>query len=388
MKFLRKLLGLKTEKEEPKAHRVLILGAGASRAQWIWEQADKPTETKIPPPLNADFFEIASRIDGELTNDLLKEIQERWSERKRPTSSVTSLTMEEAFDFVFEDALEHPEDSNCRLLYGGLQSLIVSVIAHTTNTLCLNSSGPIDELLFYSLKAPHVGRITVITFNYDLLVERSLTSLAKADAHNFGFSHFYGLPFSNIPTPPVSSGNDNQMIRVLKPQGSLNWMINSRYAMYLSELNRLAELKRLDLAGLEVFHDLEIPLDENNRFDQQRFCLDRLKPKWPFLMPPTRAMDKIRLPWLRRQNEAVSEAIGSANEIVVFGYSFQEANPLSQSILSMLSNTENPQRIVVVDPADKVLRLVQSNTLATVKCIPSIHEMIWSLSLTPFADGS
>lgn len=372
--------------DEPQGHRVLILGAGASRAQWEWEFADKKKGETLPPPppLNVDFFDIARQVNAEATEQMYDVIRDLCSGETTANLPLHSLTMEDAFHFVFENALQHPDDTNARLLYAHFMILIYSVIAATTNPLCRNSSGPIDELLYYSFAAPHIGRITVITFNYDLLVEKSLSCLQKASRSEFQFPQIYRVPFVNYNFLFRMSYEDPEYIRVLKPHGSLNWLISSRYAVYPGELSSLGPV------DLHLASNLEIPLGDDNLVYAVGYAGGSFGEYTAFIIPPTRAKEQIKLTWLEIQEASVKEALRLATEIVVLGYSFPQADPMAgQMIRVMADEAHTLQKMVVFDRSGRVAELLRQRIRrCPVRHATDVHMGIWSGILSPFSGSS
>ena len=383
-KWLRSLFGgyEHAQSAEPTGRRVLILGAGASRAQWTWQHAENLKTAPPPPPLNMDFFDIARRIDAPASDALFEQILEIRGE----ISSAARLTMEDGFHSVFMNVIEHPDEKNAQLIYGQYMLLIVAVIAGTTNHLCEKTSGPIDELLFYSQRAPHIGQVTVITFNYDLLVERSLAAHHTGSAANPVSAAMYKVPVTSGGVPGILSWNPKlEAFQILKPHGSLNWMIDSKYALYPSAF------RNLGTCDLYLFEQSVVPLDENNRFDQWSYCSASTVPTGtllPFLIPPTYAKDEIRLRWLDLQNELVMKAVREANEVVILGYSFPSADPMSRKIIEALKAPSEHRKVAVVDTSGRVADLLEAQLPgANIIRSTDVHDLIWSLKLTPFGDG-
>ena len=132
-----------------------------------------------------------------------------------------------------------------------------------------------------SIGAPSNDRVnTIITFNYDLLVEDSLDRL--------GLAYDYGLRSSSVvfdSTARCKQTSDSQAMKVLKLHGSVNW------AAFDEQLK------------VKVYGDYEAVLNANRS---------------PLLVPPTwrKAFSELSAVW--------DDAVGSlqtATRIIIIGYS-------------------------------------------------------------------
>jgi NAD-dependent SIR2 family protein deacetylase len=160
---------------------------------------------------------------------------------------------------------------------------------------------------------------TVITFNYDLVLDSALRRL--------GLAVDYGLL-----TPPMDS---MKTVRVLKLHGSTNWV-------FCENCN---EVTILEDKGTQLYEEL-----------RSHSCRCGNIGLWPLLIPPS--WDKsdhrsiVQPVW-----EAAQAALKDATRICIIGYSMPETDTFFKYLLT-LALAENHQlyRLVVVDKGDKLQR--------------------------------
>jgi hypothetical protein len=191
---------------------------------------------------------------------------------------------------------------------------------------------------------------SIITFNYDLLVERVLRSLRRVQT----FADLYPVPLSSRmsagSTPFLSDGGPNGPVpRILKLHGSLNWRFGGITAppsdeLYLAEGNDFWE------ASASYTYS-SLPRDEA-RFDH----------KIPVIVPPT----GIKSGWysnlaLRGLWRRAAAEIGKCTRLVVVGYSLPPTDLLvRQLIASHLPKTSGVEVVnLTSDPATALEKLLQ-----------------------------
>jgi len=207
---------------------VLILGAGATRGGFSGKN--------LPPPLDTDFFEIAAKIAGRGTNTLSKSVlQTVWNLYRR----INGVSMEYYYRDIdsrekftaFANPNRRPRDweNEKRKLI----ELIRRVYIHTT--------GEYDEKnKLKGMPSEHHKNIimslgkgdSIITFNYDLVVEESVEDSQKWNPkHGYGYKDVTGLNGAwsrawfkkhNVAAENVKESD----IQLFKLHGSINWTIH------------------------------------------------------------------------------------------------------------------------------------------------------------------
>src|SRR5439155_9615554 len=147
---------------------VIIFGAGATRGAF--------PRRKSPPPLDRDFFEIAGQLKGRGTPAIARKVLTSVWELYARTHGIG---LEDYYRDVetrarissFAKTRNQPKDWVRRRRE--LEELIRRVFIHTTADMSATPnraySSPIHELLLSKLKS----KCTVVTFNYDLVIEES-----------------------------------------------------------------------------------------------------------------------------------------------------------------------------------------------------------------------
>ena len=203
---------------------VFLFGAGATRGGLILRE--------VPPPLDGDFFGIARQLQGHGTPLLTKRVlTDVWSLYSR----VNGIGLEEFYRDIetrekigsFAKAQHKPKDWKRRRR--DLDELIRRTVIQTT---CDTSKSPHTPLvsgghrkLLKKLKAND----TIITFNYDTVIEESFEDAklwtpsggygAGVYGHNLDWARKW-LKERGQSKCPASK------LRLLKLHGSINWVLN------------------------------------------------------------------------------------------------------------------------------------------------------------------
>jgi hypothetical protein len=165
------------------------------------------------------------------------------------------------------------------------------------------------------------GNSAVISFNWDLLIERALTEI--------------GQPWS------YSATNAGDSIPVIKPHGSINW------SSYAQNPNLTAEYDawRPIAPGSTLSYDIRQPLanpDLQEINSDLRYCIFPGDPDLPGSHP-----DLAKL-W-----EEVAQIINRSDKIVFIGYSLPVYDQFAREHLSTLCSS---RMVEVVDPSDESLQ--------------------------------
>ncbi|MDR0359770.1 MAG: hypothetical protein LBJ87_09965 [bacterium] len=166
----------------------------------------------------------------------------------------------------------------------------------------------------------HRGRSTVLSFNYDVLVERAWTKILGAGAD--------GAPAAVYPIPPAPlrtrrgvtdrEGPGPATLQLLKLHGSLNWL-------YSGPAGTQSETVYDASSGTGWAFGPE---------DQEDHVALLAPDKVPFVVPPTRSKtaffdhELIRAQW-----QMAREAVASAERIFFLGHSLPESGGMLRSLL-------------------------------------------------------
>jgi hypothetical protein len=179
---------------------------------------------------------------------------------------------------------------------------------------------------------------TVISFNYDLILERFLFQKRRWLPHDG-----YGLEDFNHSIPPVNPEFQKpSQIKLLKLHGSLNW--DDQYRLRWSDDSRISFFPNYLLEETKYLFPYQ------GKHGSEGWIL----PSWIKRYKPAQLLHIWR--------QAV-KALGTAEEIIVIGYSLPEEDSAVVSLLGTV-DYKNCKRILLIDPhakqiADKYRRITQ-----------------------------
>jgi|GEM_PF-6029513 len=217
----------------------------------------------------------------------------------------------------------------------------------------------------------------VISFNYDLLMDRALR--ARPD---WSPARSYMMPFTRVGRrhgeevewlPPPTSQSGRPPVPLYKPHGSLNWLVprdpwqtNLNVQLDVNSPERIARSNAIQrvvyhLQDLNSDFERDFPLLEwwgryEHEQDDYSFDLHSLIVP-PAITKPYRDLEPVvgHL-WAFMQHELVSRC----TELYLIGYSLREADLRSSWLFRKAAIDGTIERVVVVDPSDDVYARVQN----------------------------
>jgi hypothetical protein len=264
------------------------------------------------------------------------------------THDSLEAVMSRLYPDIFNDALA----GDARPAFRALLQLFNRRLAYTTNKI-----SPSQRRLLYRMLTRlfrdrcDPGEITIITFNQDIQVEKTLERLGRAKrwAHLasrlFAFPDMYCMG-SDVWKATTGAGPDlfsltnpeGEFVRVLKLHGSLNW-----YSTHTSSEPSPTAMFNPNRA-LSLTRRRAISPDMTLRGKRKRYTL-------PVIVPPVNHKSSV-LPAALAPVWAIAEAaIADADRMVVFGYScpaldFEAANLLTRSHRARAPSAN----LAVIDP--------------------------------------
>jgi hypothetical protein len=192
---------------------------------------------------------------------------------------------------------------------------------------------PLEAFISRQLE-PENSSHRFVSFNYDLLLDRAVEKLGHGEwdtSNGYGFSINYGI-FDRFPSmvgqgvlPSVDavylngSGSFTGRIQVLKPHGSLNWLVPLKVP-YVTGSGGMQFEKDPVVVPITAEHKLRY-VSSTETFKYVRFPEGDLSiDVSPCILPPVRSKFS-DLPFLQEIREHELEAIKKANEIYVLGWS-------------------------------------------------------------------
>jgi hypothetical protein len=185
----------------------------------------------------------------------------------------------------------------------------------------------------------HERKSTVITFNYDTLVEKAYTASVQAEQLSApDHQELYAVPVPDIRSRMSSlySRTSRDTFRYLKLHGSVNWCYSGAPSFF----------------G-ETIYDLQIESGWNALSAETEDDLEHKAPeKVHLVVPPTTAKsDLFNNEVVRSQWRLARTAVESADTVYCLGYSLPETD---QMVRYLLGTLPAPKLVVPVDTAATV----------------------------------
>lgn len=316
---------------------VLILGAGASRAT----RPKAPLSTR--PPLDADFFDIASSVDRRKADEVLDSLRSLVGDY----AETLSKSLETATSYLYLKAIDSPAGSPYHAAFLALLSLLRTVLAATTNPASVGPRSLLYRFILSELRnVPAPEDLTIITFNYDLLIERTLESIANhRRPGTFFFPGCYRISdigrTTRVTGEPQFATNEHDFrgVAVLKLHGSISW--HSNHTSDTPTPSALVNPAR----ELHVVDSTKVSPHLTWRRNARRVYMK------PIIIPPVSGkrgmMHRKVLPLWQRAGVALQEA----ERVVIVGYSCPPLDLEARILLSENLRANRQKRVYVIDPA-------------------------------------
>lgn len=315
---------------------VLLLGAGVTRSTRPLISLPKR------PPLDADFFRIAKSIDRTLTAkvvDCLKSLVGDYAES-------LCRSLETATTYLYIKALDTKAGSPYHTGFLDLLSLLNTVLATTTNEIPIGPRTLLYRFVLSELTnvdAP--SDLSIITFNYDLLLERVLDSICdRGHPGAFLFPGCYRLDGISK-TPPVKSMPEficnsfaHEGVALFKLHGSMNWQSVHRSSTPTPQA--LLNPARV----LHVLNSTMIPASLSWR---RRKRLVHMK---PIIVPPVSGKRSMFQKDMQQLWGRAATTLRDADRVVVAGYSCPPLDLEARILISENMRANSRKRVYVIDP--------------------------------------
>lgn len=314
---------------------VLLLGAGASVAE---ARAIGVSEIDLPPT-DKTFIRYMQNHSGDNYHSLYN-----YAKKKLGIEfDVINVSMEDVFNkiyFTSEDTLE--DNLLDRKMFAGLVRILFESIAISTGKIA-STSGPLYKIINQLLNRSELKDFSIVTFNYDLLVEKTL-EFFKSDYLNLYSS--YSLEGENI----VPSLSDNyfpakmgkESVSVLKLHGSLNWFREWDYKEQRPIETQVDEDKIHLYSGPEELNEFKLLIPDNGK--------DRFALMLPVVVPPIYDKIKYYNQVLKPVWSKSKALFRNVQRIIFFGYCLPEADIKAQILLSSaIYNSDNTPEIHIIN---------------------------------------
>ena len=318
---------------------VLILGAGLTRA------AHPKSGARKCPPLDTDFFDIARLVHQELTDAVLRSLNALVGDYAKSLSN----SFETVSTYLYIKAIDSKPGSAYHRGFLNLLTLLNLVLSETTNSLKTTPQSLIYRFLLSELnkeQLKNAGDLSIITFNYDLLLERVLEEISqRGHPDTFCFPGCYR--FENLGDVQGMRGEDkfitknfeHKGIALLKLHGSMNW--HSRHNSRTPNPKGMFDIRR----DLHVLNARMIQTDIVWKRQSRTVYMK------PVIIPPVsgkRGMihrDIVGL-W-----DKAGKALRKADRVVIAGYSCPLLDLEARILLSENLRANPNKKVFVIDPS-------------------------------------
>lgn len=323
---------------------VFLIGAGSTHAESL--------KTNNIAPLNKGFFKAGKEIKENNSN--LDKV-EKYLNKYYKISLIDPLNdfLENIMVMLYSDSLQEETKNEAVVAFQALINILIRTLAKTTNDIPVNNDTYLYKIIKKSIDmGVPIGNITIVTYNYDILIERILEFLYKDIGDTFNFPSCYTIQVdSSCITRPSGSNGDlcfpenfkASGISLLKMHGSLNW-----YSLHKSKklsLNAIFNPKR----KLKITSRRKIITD-------MTFSGTKKMCTYPIIIPPVINKAGVLHNELKPIWRAAEEKLSEANEVVFFGYSFPDSDIETANLIKRtFHSNDNLKSISVIDPNGEVL---------------------------------
>jgi hypothetical protein len=330
---------------------LIIIGAGSSRDAAHGFKLHK----RDLPPLDRDFFEILGHRNISVLQGLLPAVRAvtnhsaRWEE----------TSAERVFNYILDRLLGNPDnlsvDRQARLLI----STFAQVISETTQSLNSEATKRLARLISSCCKKD-CDRVCILTFNYDLLIERAYNQLVESSEKFSSVipSILYNVPFIN---DSLEDGRDVQIdpndldawysFKILKLHGSLNWLhlMNSKRDFRFGAVNKSE--------SQPYFCDLNLPTFGFMPDDCRLTKMPNGPYYWPIIVPPVYWKSAYFGHILKGVWSKAEVLISQADRLIFYGYSFPDSDQNALALFKRMKRPSQFQKLLVppVSPHEVII---------------------------------
>lgn len=342
---------------------VIVLGAGSTNAD-----ADTTNEHEKPPINNGFFqntFEYLNDSKNSLENRylLLKQFEyirayfEIWHGKNICEGENDSLegVVSDLFREIYE---ESPSEKPASTVFLEFMKLFSDILGAKTNTIKIDKTKALFQIInFYLKNGVHPQNLTIISFNYDIYLEKTLekfevmANLSYPPKRIFLYPFCYKMRFP-LPTRPPSPRQGyfrlplkNQRrggVSVLKLHGSLNW-----YSLYPDKgANILGDVFN-PKKRIYVSQEKDISSVQMRKYRNRRGTVVKTIPR---IIPPVGDKSKIFHSQIQNLWLYANAKLSNANELIIYGYSCPKTDLASKDLFkSALSRNNKINKIMIID---------------------------------------
>ena len=336
------MTGAQSENHRPK-RTILVLGAGASVSEAMHF---RPKRHQEHPPLDGNFFrKVLSNADEALVEPVAEQASAVGQSNLFRDDPPVSL--EEHLGRIYF-AMRNEGSEASRTAYFDLVRLYQSELLKTTNWM-IGRTGMLKRLVQSELATG--ARVTILTFNHDLLAENALAQLPNRQHRCWCLSHVYGIggmefiSSNDEAFETACPGCGGELIRILKLHGSMNWVFRTRDPDPPGDLGRSRRNRKRQLF---LWSNKRLPERPGSRLRTQK---GRNWYLWPLIVPPVYEKHGMLRDELDQVWRLAAEEVSQASKAIFWGYSFPRADLHARYFFDRAANENDALREpVLVNP--------------------------------------
>lgn len=299
--------------------------------------------TREHPPLDANFFQRVARYRRTPLFNAVQAQASRLgiSDLARMDSPVS---LEDYLGRLYFNVHHDPLKASVRA-YFELIDLYAWEVIGTTQWM-IGKSGLMKRVL--EKESQVASKVSIITFNIDLLVENALERLAHARrGPTWGLGDAYGFakPLKRAQSPvPTFQYDGSAAIRLFKMHGSVNWIFKTR------DYHPPADL---------VSQSREVWQLVDKKLPTSRMRLESVKGSkgrsvwyaFPLIVPPVYEKHAFIRMNLQEMWDNAEEVLTTADKVVFWGYSFPAADTHARQFFQGMADRNSVLRApVIINP--------------------------------------
>ena len=352
---------------------VMILGAGVPR------DAGRNKPKRNQPPLDSDFFDVARAGKYRAYTKIMECLEKLVDEY----SITLTQSLETTATYLYLKAIDSKKGSVYYEGFIDLLGLVSVVLADTTNNLLVGRNSFIYNFLSSELKSLEIpSDLTIITFNYDLLIERTLNEIPSNGRSNvllfpgcYRMNKYASVVLANNRDSFGESRRKFEGVAVLKLHGSMNWL--SRHKSPTPQPSTLLNKQR----PLHILDSTEISNSWVWKRKRREVYLQ------PVIIPPISGKKWMMHAAMSEIWDEAANKLREADRVIIAGYSCPPLDFEARVLLSENLRKNPSKKVYVLDPnpqsAAKFLDLCGVNHIKIYSSIKSRIEDVRTKSQNP-----
>jgi hypothetical protein len=277
-----------------------------------------------------------------LLQDLAQHIAQKFKQASRIPTEVSAMMEENlahALSYLEQAKpwLTEAENLRHRALFLEFSSVIARVLEEIVQDITRDVARAAPEWLKQLIRYWHDQRCTILTLNYDTLIEAVAASIQVNGSGVLKTQHLYPplLTDAQLRSGMPSSSKRVETFRLLKLHGSTNWYYSGRTSAH----------------GEPIYF---VPPPDDTHAEEHAHRMRAVADKYPFLVPPIYdksalfTHETIRALWFE-----AGESLKSAKRVVCMGYSLPESDLTMKHFLRTTLNANCDFQLV--DPAERTI---------------------------------